>query len=919
MKKEFKKISLSGDWKMDYLFDGEYKSNILPKMNGTYIKGAVPAYWEDILPTLQQTFLYKKLKYNPDYKPLDYPMAAYVHDMPLPTIYGCFSYSREFTLDSLEGVCKAKLFIDGAHNTVKVWINGSYVGEHIGYSAPFDFELDKSLLNIGKNEITLTVSNLHKGGYKNRVVSGCTSRAANNYTGGIYGDVEIRLYEGVISDAYITTDSDLKHFTVHAVKDSEAQIRVEILDGEKIMAEATLEDSEESVAISTEGFELWSVDNPKRYTCRLISGKQSVTRKFGIRRLVAEDTRLKLNGNYIFLRGICEHGYYPLTVHPPRDKNYYRNVIRTLKGLGFNFVRFHTWVPMPEYLEAADELGMLMEVETPNNTTYREWVEVVKACRKYTSCVMYSSGNEMIIDEDYIEHLKKCASLVHENTDSLFSPMSAMRGIEYFDYGKDRVDEPFPHNPVRLKVLGEFCDLYNSYANMQLSYTSASADPANIDRCNAVYKKPLLSHEICINGTYCDLSLKDRYKDSRIGKTAFFTSIEKHLTDKGVIDNAPLYYKNSVQWQRRLRKQCFESSRLSKSLAGYDFLGDIDHHWHTFGYHVGMMNEFYELKPGETRENVLRYNSDSVLLADMPYSVNFEAKQNVTIPIHISNYSHDFDNLNLHISLVMDGKSIIRKDVKVSNVKAGAVTRLCDFTFKTPDVSVAKAMKLKVKAYADDIEADNEWELYAYPKAAKQVSKQALYKEKGLMVTEDISEEKLIKTLEGGKDVLLFGVGPFAHLKTNWQISLAGRTAGHLATVIKDTPLMDGFPNEGFCGYQFKPMLNGGSAVVLDLCDTVPFDPIIEAVSSYKFVHREAIIFEYRVANARLLVCTLNLDENDAGARYLKEKIINYATSSDFNPKHTLTRDMLYTLFNTNPVFAEENTNMARNNNDITA
>ena len=33
------------------------------------------------------------------------------------------------------------------------------------------------------------------------------------------------------------------------------------------------------------------------------------------------------------------------------DVNYYKKVIRTLKKLGFNAVRFHTWVPVKEYLE----------------------------------------------------------------------------------------------------------------------------------------------------------------------------------------------------------------------------------------------------------------------------------------------------------------------------------------------------------------------------------------------------------------------------------------------------------------------------------------------------------------------------------------------------------------------------------------
>ena len=33
-----------------------------------------------------------------------------------------------------------------------------------------------------------------------------------------------------------------------------------------------------------------------------------------------------------------------------------------------------------------------------------------------------------------------------------------------------------------------------------------------------------------------------------------FSSIEKHLESKGVLHKAPLYFKNSSEWQRRIRK-----------------------------------------------------------------------------------------------------------------------------------------------------------------------------------------------------------------------------------------------------------------------------------------------------------------------------------------------------------------------------
>ena len=83
-----------------------------------------------------------------------------------------------------------------------------------------------------------------------------------------------------------------------------------------------------------------------------------MTRRFGIRRLCTAGTDLRLNGEPFYFRGICEHGYFPMTAHPTRDKAYYRHAIRTLKRLGFNAIRFHTQIPMEEYMEAADELGI---------------------------------------------------------------------------------------------------------------------------------------------------------------------------------------------------------------------------------------------------------------------------------------------------------------------------------------------------------------------------------------------------------------------------------------------------------------------------------------------------------------------------------------------------------------------------------
>lgn len=934
---DFKKISLNGDWMMDCLDDiaasavnSDFKTERLssdafhqkeePAMQEFAVKNAIPGYWEDMIPEFSKTQIYSKLSWNPQYTLQRYPQTCYVPDMCLPNVSGYLAYRRSFTVDSLCGVQEIRLFVGGAQNTVSAWINGHYLGKHEGYSASFFFTVPKEALVEGENRITLAVSNIRLKGYKGRPVFGCTSRAANECTGGVYGDVELRLYQGDLRDFFLTVDEDLSHFTVHIEGNTTAPTTVVLKDGDKTVLSGEIPAKENAVKLPTEGLSFWSPACPFRYTVEVSCEGQTLSRKCGIRRLTADGTRLRLNGDFFFARGICEHGYYPMTAHPPRDKQYFRRVVRTLKKLGFNFVRFHTTIPVEEYMEAADELGILLEPETPNNTTYEEWVEIVRACRRHTSAVMFSSGNEMVIDEDYIAHLRKCADMVHAECDALFSPMSAMRGVEYMSsaYTDAAVKEPFEHDPARLATLREFCDVFNGYSLGYASYFSAQGDAEQMDYRQSVYQKPFLSHEICIHGTYCDLSLKDRYRGTRIGDTELYSSVERHLEEKGLLDRSPLYYQVSCAWQQLLRKQCFENVRAAKTMAGYDFLGDIDHHWHTFGYCVGMMNEFYELKPGETVENVRRYNSDAVLLAKLPKNVNFVAGETVDIPIKVSNYGKSMTKGTLSVRLSDNDRVYLRREIRVGAVPSGEITELYNLHFTTPKCDKPLNIKLHVSLYGDETDAANVWDLYVFPKVSTTLPTKKAQKERNTVITSQMGGEELMRALDEGKSVVLLGGGPFATLPIYFQISCAGRTEGHLGVILNDKPLLADFPHDGFGGFQCRTMIEEGDVVAVDL-PNAPFDPIVEVVPSYKNARREAMVFEYKVGNGKLFVCTLGLNESDPAGRYLKARILSYVMSDAFAPGDELTMEQLGTLLSSKPLYAVKNVNLATNKNDITA
>ena len=108
--------------------------------------------------------------------------------------------------------------------------------------------------------------------------------------------------------------------------------------------------------------------------------------------------------------------------------------------------------------------------------------------------------------------------------------------------------------------------------------------------------------------------------------------------------------------------------------------------------------------------------------------------------------------------------------------------------------------------------------------------------------------------------------------------------------------------------------MEDGNAVIFD--DGVPFNPIVEVVSTHKYVIRQSSLFEIKALSGRLIVCSMNFKNGDPGANWLKEKIISYALSSDFNPTTGLTDNGLDALLYSKVKKAQANNNLAFNLND---
>ncbi len=114
---------------------------------------------------------------------------------------------------------------------------------------------------------------------------------------------------------------------------------------------------------------LWSPASPALYSAVVwIAGSVSdrVTARFGFRELTTKDGQFFLNGEPFYMRAALDQDFYPESIYSTPDKAYVVDAMKKGRQLGLNLLRCHIKVCDPTYLDAADEVGMLVWYEVPS-------------------------------------------------------------------------------------------------------------------------------------------------------------------------------------------------------------------------------------------------------------------------------------------------------------------------------------------------------------------------------------------------------------------------------------------------------------------------------------------------------------------------------------------------------------------------
>ena len=302
------------------------------------------------------------------------------------------------------------------------WVNDTPVAHVFDYCASRKFEIT-DLVEPGREaKFVVEVSNAAPSKLGTAEAVACF--------GGILRPLELEATpQTFIDDAWVRGDFDAKTAEVHvtvggaglvpfadATKSAPSVIRVTIdgLTASRTIPQPTTSNSQLSahnfqLAVPLSAFRPWSPEHPNLYTARVDLVENGIVvqtrhERFGVRKFEVRGKDFYLNGQPFFMRGCGFHEIDPIYGrHRPRRDDC-RAKIAKARAAGFNFARLHTRCESPEFFDAADELGLMLQPELPYYGDFSTGMarfdpiadakELWENFRGHPSFAVYCGGNE---------------------------------------------------------------------------------------------------------------------------------------------------------------------------------------------------------------------------------------------------------------------------------------------------------------------------------------------------------------------------------------------------------------------------------------------------------------------------------------------------------------------------------------------
>jgi len=375
-------------------------------------------------------------------------------DSPDKQWQGIARYRKFFTVPEQFSKKSVSLNFGAAMQVARIFLNGELIQTHEGGYLPFQVKLDGKVKFGKENCILVELDNRDNPA----IPPGKPLATLDfNYYSGLYRNVTIEVKDKLhISDpvaanrvagggllvtySNVTAQSANIHIQVDVENENQmekpASLKISLTDhsGQTVLSEEVASENIPASGYfqfknqwSVQHPKLWSPDSPDLYLLKVtvLSDKMpvdSLNEKIGIRTFTfsAKDGFV-LNGQKLKLRGTNRHQEYPYIGNALSDNAQYRDAFK-IRQAGFNFVRCSHYPQSPAYLDACDELGILVMDAIPGwqfvgneefqNNSIRDVRETVRRDRNHPSVILWEASlNESGMPKSYMERAHQA---VHE-------------------------------------------------------------------------------------------------------------------------------------------------------------------------------------------------------------------------------------------------------------------------------------------------------------------------------------------------------------------------------------------------------------------------------------------------------------------------------------------------------------------------
>ena len=420
-------------------------------------------------------------------------------------------YVRRIQIPAAWSNRRVKLRCNAVYSLAELIVNGKPAGKHLGGFTPFETDITEHL-NFGTtNTIAMRVKNdtpadsaangsfyaVHPLGGITRDISLIALPPVNVamfhtstfFNDTSYTDARLRAEVTVANETSRWIDNLSLHFTLRDSHGNNVELSNPTINigGVARNDERTLE-----TVFDIENPEKWDAEHPNLYTltCELADNGRPVTavsRRVGFRQVEVDGNRLLVNGVPVKLRGVCRHETSPDRGRSLTGDTWRRDVDIFRRG-NVNYIRTSHYPPDEALLNAADELGMFVEVEAPLCWSHQadipakkhreiyvdQHLEMLNAYRSHPSVIIWSLGNESVNFPDYKEAAEAIKEIdpTRPRNFSQWGPEAdgGMLEIANHHYPGPQGPEMYRNYP-RPVVFDEFCHI-NAYNRLELS-----ADP----------------------------------------------------------------------------------------------------------------------------------------------------------------------------------------------------------------------------------------------------------------------------------------------------------------------------------------------------------------------------------------------------------------------------------------------------------